>query len=241
MAIGRATLALLVCSGLAVANSIIVQSLDTPLGEKQSLYIDENGTATQLYWSGGLNASVDGHTRIVWCVQLFVNISIGTTYNTVVDWADTTQLQRVGWMVQNLAGGLTTQAQGAAFQLAIWDIMEDNGDGFGVGAGKVYQSTSAAHPTDATVLALAQQYEMQSAGKLFKWVPVYHNVQVTNGKAVQNLIGPLTYDGGVDAMAPEPDGLWMMIGGLAMIAAACAVRHFRRGSSKDRSDAASTR
>jgi hypothetical protein len=207
---------LLVYCGLAAANSIIVQSVDTPLGEQQTLWINENGTNTQLYWAGGINASVDGTTRVMWCVQLFVDINLNTTYNTVVDWADTPQLQRIGWLVQNVAGFITTQAQGAALQLAIWDIAEDNGDGFT--AGKVRKSTGTA--TDPTVLTLAQQYESQSANKLYEWVPVYHNVTIVGGTAVQNLIGPLVKDDVIMPAAPEP-GDWMMaLGGLALIVGA---------------------
>jgi hypothetical protein len=225
MHIARAIFALLVCSVVGSANSIIVQ-VDTPLGE--SIYINQDGVATQLGWAGGITGAADGHSRLLWCLQLFVDINTGTTYNSVVDWADTANLQRVGWMVQNVAPTLTTKAQGAAFQLAIWDIMEDNGDG--LTSGRVAKSSSSVHPTDATVLSLAAQYETQSVGKNFKWVPVYHNFTVNGGAAVQNLIGGLTYDGGVDGMAPEPGGLWMVLGGAALILLPRVVRYFRRGS-----------
>jgi hypothetical protein len=220
MAIGRAIAVAVVCSSLGIANSIIVQSLDTPLGEQQTLWINDQGANTQLYWAGGLNARVDGYARVLWCVQLQVDISLGVTYTTTVDWADTPRLQRVGWLVQNVAAGLTTKVQGAAFQLAIWDIMEDNGDGFAAGAGTIYQSTSKKNPTDAAVLALTQQYENQSLGKLYEWAPVYHNVTVNTRTPVQNLIGLLTYNGGPYSEAPEPDGLWLVIGGAGLIVAA---------------------
>jgi hypothetical protein len=209
---------LLVYCGLAAANSIIVQSVDTPLGEQQTLWIDENGTNTQLYWAGGINVSVDGTTRVMWCVQLFVDINLNTTYNTVVDWANTPQLQRIGWLVQNVAGFITTQAQGAALQLAIWDISEDNADGFT--AGKVRQSTSNTTPTDPVVLALAKSYETQSATKLYEWVPVYHDVTVIGGTPVQNLIGPLVKDDVTMPTAPEPGDWVMALGGLALIVGA---------------------
>jgi hypothetical protein len=228
MAIVRAILALFVWSCTAAGNSIILQSVDTPLGEQQTLWINEQGTATQLFWAGGINASVDGHARVLWCVQLFVNIGLNTTYNTVVDWADTPQLQRVGWLMQNVVGGVTTQAQGAAFQIAIWDIVEDNGDGFN--SGKVAKSSSSSHPTDPTVLNLAIQYETLSQGKLFKYAPVYHNVKVSDGSAVQNLMGPLAYDGGVLGQAPEPGDGWMTLGGCALIALARYGRYLRMGS-----------
>jgi hypothetical protein len=216
MAMGRTVALAVVCCGLGVANSIIVQSVDTPLGMQQSLWINENGTPTQLFWAGGINVSVDGVTRVMWCIELFVNISLNTTYNTVVDWANTAQEQRVGWLIKNVVGGVTTQAQGAAFQLAIWDIMEDNGDGFTTG--KVQKSTGTA--TDATVLQLAQQYETQSLGKLYEWEPVYNNVTVSKGTPVQDLMGPLTPDDVIMPKAPEPGDWALMGGGFALIAIA---------------------
>jgi len=226
MAIGRIVALAVVCCGLGVANSIIVQSVDTPLGQQQTLWINENGTPTQLFWAGGINVAVDGVTRVMWCIQLFVDINLNTTYNTVVDWANTANEQRVGWLIKNVVGGVTTQAQGAAFQLAIWDIMEDNGDGFS--AGKVRKSSSSQHPTDATVLALAQQYETQSLGKLYEWEPVYHNVTVNTGTAVQNLMGPLTRDDVVMPAAPEPGDWALMGGGLVLIVGASYWRTRKR-------------
>jgi hypothetical protein len=219
MALLRLGIALLVCNGLGYANSIILTSVDTPLGEQQTLWIDENGTNTQLYWAGGINASVDGHPRVLWCVQLLVDINLNTTYNTTVDFADTPNLQRVGWMMQNQVAGVTTQLQGAAFQLAVWDIMEDNGDGFAAGAGKVTQSTDPTHPTDPAVLAAAAQYESASAGKSYTWIPIYHNVTTTTGSPVQNLAGPLVNDGGPLSFTPEPGDLALVLGGLALMAA----------------------
>jgi hypothetical protein len=219
MALLRLSLAFLVCAGLGCANAIILTGVDAPLGEQNTLWIDEGGTNTQLYWAGGINVSVDGHPRVLWCVQLFVNINLNTNYNTTVDFADTPNLQRVGWMVKNLVSSVTTQTQGAAFQLAIWDIIEDNGDGFAVGAGKVTQSTDLLHPTDSSVLTAAQAYEAQSVGKSFAWVPVYHNVTISGGKAVQNLIGPIVDDGGPLSFAPEPPGLSTVLAGFGLIAA----------------------
>ena len=112
----RPALAFLLCSGLVHASAIIMQSLDAPLGMQQQLWIDEAGTNTQLFWAGGINGTVDGHARVFWCVQLFVDISLGQTYTTVVDFADNANLQGVAWLVQNYATGVTTQSQESAVQ-----------------------------------------------------------------------------------------------------------------------------
>jgi hypothetical protein len=136
----RAIPLLAVCCAISAANSIIVQSLDTPLGEQQTLWIN------------------------------------------------------------------------------------DNGDGFAKGAGTVYQSTDKKHPTDATVLTLAPQYESMSLGKLYEWASLYRNVTVGNGSPVQNRIGVLKCDGGPFLVTPEPEGRWLVAVGPALIGLACWTR-----------------
>ena len=219
MALVRLSILWLVFTGLACADTIILGSVDAPLGMQNTLWINEQGTNTQLYWAGGINGTIDGtYNRVLWCVQLFVDINLNTNYNTTVDFADTPQLERVGWMMKNLVSGVTTQTQGAAYQLAIWDIIEDNGDGFAVGAGKIYQSTSGLHPTNSAVLTQAQAYEAASLGKLWQWTPIYHNTTIIGGTAVQNLVGPIVDDGGPLSQAPEPKDVTLVLGGIVLIA-----------------------
>jgi hypothetical protein len=143
---------------------------------------------------------------------LFVNINLGTTDNTVVDFADTVNLQRVAWLVQNYAQGLTAQIQGAAFQLAIWDIIEDSGDGFN--SGTVAKSTDVNHPTDPNVLAQAVTYEILSVGSYIH-EDIYHNT-TSCGAPVQNLVSYIYADGGPGG-APEPRDAVLVLGGLALI------------------------
>src|ERR1039458_5334425 len=136
----------------AFGNTIIVTGIDSAMGI-QSISMDENGSATPIYWSGAIDINVNGYIRQVFCVQLFTDIYLNTTYDTVMDYSDTANLKRVGWLLQNefptaaLYTGAALQTAGAAFQLAIWDIIEDNGDGFAPGAGKLTQSTDASTPT----------------------------------------------------------------------------------------------
>lgn len=192
-----------------LANSIIVTGIDPSLG-LQSIYVNEKGTPTSIYWSGAIDISVDGYIRQVFCVQLFTDIYIGNAYSTTMDFSDTANVKRVGWLLQNQFP--TAPHAGAAFQLAIWDIIEDSGNGFQ--SGTVSQSTDLLNPTDPGILAAAAQYETVSAGKTSDLGIVYHNFLGTT--PVQTLMGNPVSDEG-PSPAPEPASIAMIIGGLVLI------------------------
>ena len=66
------------------------------------------------------------------------------------------------------------QKQGAALQLAIWDVVHDGGDGFA--AGRIRQSADALNPTDSIVLSLANSFLSASLGQTQTGGIVYVNV-----------------------------------------------------------------
>jgi hypothetical protein len=202
----------------AVANTIIVVGTDSNLGE--NIFLREDGS-NESAWAGGIDVKVDGHNRVLFCVDLFVEINSGGTYNTALDFADTANLKRVAWLLNNYYP--TNAVTGAGLQLAIWDIMSDNGDGFT--SGLVRKSTSNGNPTNATVLADAIQYEALSVGKSSTNAVVYHNFTIPGGAPAQTLIGLWPTDGGPIA-TPEPASIFMILGGLALI----GLGRFRRGS-----------
>jgi hypothetical protein len=205
---------LVVSAASALANTIIVNNVDTSLGQYY-LNINENGANTSAYWVGGIDISVDGYSRSVFCVQLFTDIYLNTTYTTTIDFSDTANLKRVGWLLQNEFP--VGQVAGTAFQLAIWDIIEDNGDGFGTAtktAGTVSQSTDPSNLTAGAVLTAAVKYEADSLGKTSDYGAVYHNF--LGATPMQNLMGTPVTDGGPSPV-PEPSAIFLMIGGLALI------------------------
>jgi hypothetical protein len=118
------------------------------------------------------------------------------------------------------ADWVTTPAQGAGLQLAIWDLVENAGDGFG--AGSVQAATllngPAAEVTDPTVLAWAQYYEAQAfiPGHTSNDAFVYVNVNLANGSPAQMLEGPeFTSDGGPQ---PQPEPSTLVLAGTALAA-----------------------
>ena len=215
----------------AFATTIIVNNIDSATGLTNALWLNVNGTNEQLWFAGGLDVTVDGASRLVYCVDLLTTINVPGTYNTVTDFADTANLERVGWLMQNewptsSYTGTTLQMQAAAFQLAIWDITNDSGNGFGTAttrAGIVSQSTDASHPTIAAVLLAANKYEADSLNKSSAYGVVYHNTTMDgNHTIVQTLMGP-SPDNPLTA-TPEPTAVILIFSGLAMI----AVGRFRR-------------
>jgi len=224
MSVLRTIVLALLLSSAAGATTIILTGLHSSLGMQSSLYFDQDGVATQEYWAGGIDVLVNGYSRLVFCVDLFTNISL-STYGTELDFSDTPQLKRVGWLLQNELPTITTQAGGAALQLAIWDIVTDNGDGFDAGKGRITQSSNSSHPTDPTVLATAISLESMSLGKSSNYGIVYHNVSLSSGAVVQTLMGISLNDGGPEPV-PEPAPIILVMGGVVLIGAG-KCRRFR--------------
>jgi hypothetical protein len=213
----RLILLLLLAACPAAANTLIVNNVDNAVGLQNSLWINESGTDSLLYFAGGIDITVDGYSRLVYCVDLLTSINVPGTYTTTMDFADTAGLERVEWLMQNywpaapMYTGVNLQLQGAAFQLAIWDILTDNGNGFAAGT---VQAGSAAHPTNSAVLAAAVLYEAESVGMSSDLGMVYHNQ--SNGVPVQALMGRPATDGG-PSPTPEPASILPMFSGLALV------------------------
>jgi hypothetical protein len=210
----------------ALATTMIVNDIDRATGVAEySLWIDINGAPTNLWFAGGIDVTVGGYSRVLYCVDLLTDINVPGTYSTALDFSDTAPLKRVGWLMQNewpstSYTGAALQTQGSAFQLAIWDILQDNGDGFGTNtnaAGLVSQSTGS-NPTTSAVLTAAIQYEADSivngVPKTSPYGDIYHNWDA-NGIRVQTLMGPSPDDGGPSA--PEPTAIILIFSGLALI------------------------
>jgi hypothetical protein len=172
-------------------------------------------------------------------VDLFNDIYIGLPYNTVVMEPDEVpghNLNWASWLIDNavlpaqsnFASALpqqdwvTTPAQGAGIQLAIWDIVHDDGDGFF--AGRVQASSQ----TDPTVLYWANLYETISRGESSNLAFVYVNSDPNSGAPAQMLAGPMFHDGGP---LPNPEPSAIVLVGTALIALSMTVRRKNRAHS----------
>jgi hypothetical protein len=225
----------LVCAS-ASADSITVNGEGAP-GE--TIHFSENSgvSDTGAQWAGGIsiNLTTGGTTTNdlqALCVDLLVQISTGT-YTTVIYNPSNTpghnaaNLERAAWLVEAAfapvvftsitstaipkADWATTNAQAAGLQLAMWDIMQDGGDGFSAG------TVRSDSQTNATVLQWANTYESLSVGQLSTLAYVLYN---NNGSA-QTLILPEN-----PPSVPEPStftlGAVALIGAFALRRRLCA-------------------
>jgi hypothetical protein len=223
-------LALLACSGFASADTIInPTAVDNSRGE--SIWLNENGTPTNAYFAGVIEIALTQngvvYNRDTMCVDVFTDISLNTKYDTQV--LQPTQvsgedLQRVSWLLRNVllptqgsyssalpnADWVTTAAQGAGLQLAIWDMTTDGdsttsgGGTGGLYSGKIQASSDRNHPTPSNVIQWAETYESLSANMKDNTSFVYKNWVIGQpSQAAQMLEGPMFYDGG-PMPAPEP-------------------------------------
>ena len=204
------TIALLLLGGNAFADmyTIDVTGVDGSRGE--SIWIYKGGANVSQYFVGvGLITLNDTTAQTTWnrdtlCVDLFTDIYIGTTYGTTVlspAAVSGRNLSRAAWLVNNAvppAGNanfssqlppsdwVTTAAQGAGLQLAIWDITIDDGDG--LSNGLVRASSDPANPTPTDVIDWATNYEALSLNQASYSAFVYSNYD--GSTPVQMLIGP---------------------------------------------------
>jgi hypothetical protein len=219
-------------AGIASATTIVATGVDWNRGE--GIWINEDGVDTHAYFAGIIYIAVysggQEYDRDTVCVDLFTDINPYVLYDTVLlrpSQVPGKNLLRAAWLVDNAVPPVpipspalpevTTPAQGAGLQLAIWDIVHDNGDGFY--AGRVQADTDPATatnaPTDPTVLAWAIFYENASIGMHSDLSFVYDNFIRGTTTAAQMLIGPGYYhDDGPEPPTPEPSTFALALGAL---------------------------
>jgi hypothetical protein len=229
--------ALLLAGGNAFADTYTIDpdGVDWNLGE--NVWINEDGSPIQTYFTGVIDIVLTDTTsnqqwnRDTLCVDLFTDIYLDQTYGTtVLQPSDISgkNLTRVSWLVDNAllptrdssyssllpsSDWATNSAQGAGIQLAIWDIVEDNGDGFS--AGSVQASSDPNNPTPSDVLYWANTYETLSLNQSSDLSYVYENVSLSDGSPAQMLEGPEYADNG-PAPVPEPSACQFMLVSLAV-------------------------
>jgi hypothetical protein len=140
-----------------------------------------NGTEREIYAGAYLGTYNHGPLLTFFCADPFLGINYGV-YDSQA-WIPAGYETRAAWLYGNEIGGVDTQNEGAAMQLAIWDILFDGGDGAGSGI------IGGASTTDTNVLALWSNYLTISDGQSSRTAAsVYRNS--LGGYEAQPFLGP---------------------------------------------------
>jgi hypothetical protein len=161
----------------AQAASLTLESLD--LGQKVPMIVDNAAKNSSAY---RMNITLDGVSRYAFCVDLFTLINYAT-YNSNLGTPDMINNGlRVAWLLENYGLTAVTNDGASAVQLAIWDLVHDNGDGFG--AGRVQLASTAS----SNVMALSNLYLTNSFGQSSTQATILFNTSLANGTPAQTLI-----------------------------------------------------
>ena len=243
---GRLLFGMLVLTGAIWGNPISINAYSVDWSRGESIWVDldqyQTGTATptDLYFAGVVSIALTqgGNTyyRDTMCVDLFTEILIGNTYDSELlhpSQVTTEPLQRVSWLIDNAllptqnpniisdlpqADWVSSVAQGAGLQLAIWDLANNGGLNFAPGSRIQFDAQ-----TDPGAVQWAQTYESLSIGRQTDSAFVYKNWDPNSGAPAQMLEGPMFQDQG-PAPTPEPSTCVYLLTGLALV----GVRFTRR-------------
>ena len=159
-----------------------------------------------------------GPTWTFFCVDLFTDIGYGTYASTTVYPRPWRNEDRVAWLYDTQLGAVNSATLGEALQLAIWDIVHDDGDGPGGG------SVAASGATPAAVVTAWINFVSISAGRSSSNTSIFRNYVLADSSPAQNLIGPLSPD---TITEPEPASGLLMCTGLGLIQASRSRRRKR--------------
>lgn len=208
--------AALMMGALASAPAASIEYLGNDPSRGMDITIQADGQ-TVTWFSGFTNLILDGmQEQSAFCVDAFTEIWNGTHQVVLEDPSTLTNGARVAWLMQNLATTVTTVAQAAGMQLAIWDIVHDNGDG--LDAGRI-QGLAA---TDAAVASAAHGFIASSVGQASLNATIYSSIA---GRDAAQALMSCGADGGTcgtETGVPEPGTLVTF--GLGAVAIALGAR-----------------
>ena len=162
--------AALMMGALTTASATTIDFLGNDPARGMDITIQADGQ-TVTWFSGFTNLILDGmQQQSAFCVDAFTEIWNGSHQVVLEDPNTLNEGARVAWLMQNLATTVTNAVQAAGLQLAIWDIIHDNGDGLDFGR---IQGLAA---TDQAVALAANGFIAASVGQSSANATVYTNI-----------------------------------------------------------------
>lgn len=176
------TLILLLAVAPSQATLITVTSVDWTRGGMTTFLADG---VEETGFAGVINATYEGSALPFFCVDLFTGISYGDYSSTPVFPRPWHNEDRAAWLYLHALPTVTTAVQGQALQLAIWDIVHDNGDGFTLG--RIQQSINS----DLQVIQAASDYLNLSLNGSSMAAAIFFNAVIGKGAPAQAFLGAL--------------------------------------------------
>ncbi len=171
-------------------------------------------------YAGGIVLNLNNAAIGVLCVDLFTHIAIDDTLPVdfilpqYLNSSDPSRGLRAAYLYVTQYANITNSADGAALQLAIWDIVHDGGDGFS--AGRLQASTNVGSETNTAIRDAALQFIQVSLN--YQTDPQLATIfrHVDGPYAKQQLIG--AYLPGTGEPIPEPSTVALIGCGLGVVA-----------------------
>lgn len=111
-------------------------------------------------YAGQIGVRFDsGLTALLFCADPFVALRLDAVEVSALSGRQVKQGERLAWMFNNYVPSITQGWQAAAFQLAVWDVIADGGDG--LANGRVRSNST----TNARILAAAAGLVTASKGR----------------------------------------------------------------------------
>lgn len=195
-----ATILLLAIGAVASADQGLFEITAQP-AKREAVNIIYKGASLNVY-SGPVAASFKGGSTFdAYCVDLDHWINLPTAYEVKTSpISSLTYGSRAAYLYNTFASGVDSKVKGAALQVAIWDVIADNGDGLSAGDFKT-------HNLSTEVKDLANSYLSASNGNTGAAVLFEALDHGPNCDKNQNFMGPV----------PEPASMAVLGMGVAAL------------------------
>lgn len=193
-----ATAGILLAASMGSASAASITVTGIGYGRTDVPMYLNGSTTSSTHYAVEILVNVGSTPYIAYCVDLFTSIGFGTYDSTIGSATTYINGQRLAWVYSTYAAGVVNNDQGAAVQLALWDIVHDNGDGLAAGNIQVVPTYSA------TVINLANSIIAASVGQSSNNATFLHNTVVSTGAPAQTLITAYA------AQVPEPSTTALM-------------------------------
>jgi hypothetical protein len=152
-----------------------------------------DGTAEEL-WAGQIPVTLNGNTPLLlFCIDPLTYLRMEPVVVVPTLSSNFSHGSFAAWAFLNYAGSISNNAQAAALQTALWDLIVDGGDGFS--AGRVRKNANS----NTTIIATANDIIRDSVAHMIS-PDITIFVPEQGPSYSQTLIGPLF----ANTSTPEP-------------------------------------